>query len=267
MKISNVDSSYAILIGTSLKEAKLELPALKAVEQNLEDLGRILTDKEVLGLPEQNCLHLFNREDPKSILREVSKIAKKATGMLLVYFAGHGAIVPPGRDLYFALKDIEDFDEGLRYASLQKRICRRFEVYSNGTPIRDFREQTIVILDCCYSGAASVATSDTDALDGSASQGSCMLTASSATRVAMAFPGEKYTEFTGEIIRVLRDGVPGRAQMLTPGDIYREVSKRVKRRREVNPGVPFPSFKSYQQGSEMPFVRNRGYTPIRDTST
>jgi hypothetical protein len=82
--------------------------------------------------------------------------------------------------------------------------------------------------------------------------GSYLLTASSATRQAQAPPGERYTAFTGELIRLLENGLPGSDSLIEAGRIYEHLYAELRSK-----GRPLPQQRLSNTGRTLAFARNR----------
>ncbi|MFG3318491.1 caspase family protein [Streptomyces sp. NPDC048171] len=251
--------SRAVLIGAWSGCDDLGLADLPAVERNIAELHRLLTVGGVAGLRPDHCVRVEQPSHPHEILRPVEHAASQTTDTLLIYYAGHGLLEGRRqRDLYLALCGTRWPDECLPYESLRTRIleCGKDAL------------QTVVILDCCFSGQA---------LDGEMSgegivspgqlpdvvaretrlPGACVLTASAATRKALAPVGATYTAFTGELIAVLRDGIAGGPELLDMSTLYTELTHRMRRRAPA----PTPRFGSRGTGARTVLTRNRAYAP------
>jgi hypothetical protein len=242
----------AVLIGThagchTLGEWAQDLPG---VAENLTELRKVLTDGSVWPLDPEHCVYLPQPTDPRIVLRAVEGAAVEATDTLLVYLAGHGLLDEYNR-LYLALPGATAEYDCLSYEYVRTCIRRQRRAL-----------RTIVIIDCCYSGQA---------IDGAMGNGprgyeevvknntlitgACVLTASAATRNAIAPPGERFTAFTGELIGLLSEGIPGGDEYLDMATIYGELQHRLAAR----PGIPEPQFGANAQGARIVFTRNLAY--------
>lgn len=86
-----------------------------------------------------------------------------------------------------------------------------------------------------------------------------MLTATAGTRQALAPPGEKYTAFTGELIRIVEDGVPGRPALLSMAALFAELTAALTAKSR-----PLPQLSTRQTAGEICLFRNRaGATDAR----
>ncbi|MFF3581755.1 caspase, EACC1-associated type [Streptomyces mirabilis] len=252
MSVPDPSGSRAVLIGThadcqGLGDWADDLPS---VAENLTELHKILTDGSVWRLAPEHCVYLPQPMDPRVVLRAVEKAAAEATDTLLVYLAGHGLLDDNNR-LYVALPGANAEYECLSYDHLNTCIRRH-----RSAP------RTIVIVDCCYSGQAiqggmgdSPRSYELVVKRNTLITGACVLTASAATRKAIAPPGERFTAFTGELIALLSEGIPGGSEYLDMATIYSELRDRLARR----PGIPEPQFGTNNYGGHIVFMRNSAY--------
>ena len=133
--------------------------------------------------------------------------------MLLVYFAGHGLIDPADGALILALPECEPHvphEAGIPYEWIRRSV------------MSSAARRRVVILDCCYAGRAAPemaapATAAGAVADRSEIEGSALLVSASRNSPAGAPPGEAYTSFTGVLLEVLRNGLPGQGARLRVG--------------------------------------------------
>jgi tetratricopeptide (TPR) repeat protein len=249
--------SRAVLIGAWSGCSELGLADLPSVERNIAELHRLLTISGIGGLRPEHCVRVEQPSYPREILRPVEHAAAETTDTLLIYYSGHGLLEGRRqRDLYLALCGTRWPDECLPYESLRTRILEC------GKDVR----RTVVILDCCFSGQALDGEMGGEGIlspgqlpDVVAREtklpGACVLTASAATRKALAPVGATYTAFTGELIAVLRDGITGGPELLDMSTLYTELTHRMRRR----PPAPTPRFGSRGTGARTVLARNRAY--------
>ncbi|GAA1417041.1 hypothetical protein GCM10009601_10340 [Streptomyces thermospinosisporus] len=213
MRLPDPQRSYAVLIGTGTYRSGLR--NLPAVRNNLRDLQAVLTDPALGGLPPERCVVLSDPEDIRTVYRSLKHYAALAEDTLIVYFAGHG-LVGPRTDLYLALSDTDP--EELGVSALAYDLVR--EVLNDcGAANR------VVVLDCCFSGlgAADMADDESGLAGRLEISGTFVLTSAPRTGVSLAPEGATHTAFTGELLRLLRDGVPDGPELLTCGETYRRL--------------------------------------------
>jgi putative transcriptional regulator len=192
---------------------------------------------------------LCDVSDPAVVGRAVRRAAATVSvdGQLLVYYAGHGLIDPEDGTLILALPDCEPevpHEAGLPYEWIRRAT-------SASAALR-----RIVILDCCYAGRATsemaAQTTATDAVaDRAEIDETCLLVSAPANRPAAAPEGARYTAFTGELLRVLRTGLPGGAPVLTVEMVWREIRRALLAKDHER-----PELRERNSGGSIPLVRN-----------
>ncbi|MFF9034363.1 caspase domain-containing protein [Streptomyces sp. NPDC014892] len=234
--------SRAVLIGTSRYDS--DLPDLLAVRNNLEVLQELLTSDASGGFPRERCEVVQDAPDPRAVCATIREAAMTATDTLLVYFSGHG-VLNDDLTLHLALTGTDESD--LRWTSIPFEAIREI-LEASPCPNK------ILILDCCNSGRVL------DTLMGNGPEPPATLTirgtyilTSSANAPSYAPVGERYTAFTGEFIRLLRDGLPGGPDLLTLSALYDPLTKSLTRR-----GYPQPRQQSSDGHARLGLVRNRG---------
>ncbi|WP_217178483.1 caspase family protein [Streptomyces sp. AC495_CC817] len=233
--------SRAVLIGTSRYDS--DLPDLLAVRNNLEVLQELLTSDASGGFPRERCEVVQDAPDPRAVCATIREAAMTATDTLLVYFSGHG-VLNDDLTLHLALTGTDESD--LRWTSIPFEAIREI-LEASPCPNK------ILILDCCNSGRVL------DTLMGNGPEPPATLTirgtyilTSSANAPSYAPVGERYTAFTGEFIRLLRDGLPGGPDLLTLSALYDPLTKSLTRR-----GYPQPRQQSSDGHARLGLVRNR----------
>jgi hypothetical protein len=248
MRLPDPQHSRVVLIGTSRYEDE-KLPDLPTVRENLNDLKAALVDPVYGLLSEEQCTILADERDISLIGRQLKLAARQAEDLLLVYYSGHGLIGPRRHDLYLALPDsdlIEPEFNSLEYDKLRSAVL-------------DSPAATkVVILDSCFSGRAV-----TDTMTDPASEvigqveveGTYVLASAHRYEAALVLPGEDHTAFTGRLLRILHDGVPGGAEYVTIDDLYRHLLARMSAE-----GLPRPQRRGTDSAGLLALARNRAYT-------
>lgn len=195
------DQRYAVLIASSrfLEDERASLPSLRCPEADVDGLNDVL-DNQDIGAFKTVLLKNEPHYEVMATLSQVLKRAKKQD-LVLLYYSGHGLLDESG-NLYLATTNTKR--ELLEATSIPVTDIKR--IIDNSPPTK-----TILILDCCYSGAASGAyfkgaikeTMTQIFPDG---KGTCVLTASTDREVAREDAGEKYSLFTEQIITGLKSG-------------------------------------------------------------
>ncbi|MFD4599107.1 caspase domain-containing protein [Streptomyces sp. NPDC058464] len=226
MRLPDPQRSYAVLIGTGTYRSD-RLPDLPAVGNNLQDLSDILTDPALGGLPAERCLIVPDPSDPRTLFRTLRRYAAAAEDTFLVYFTGHGQ-TGPRNELYLSLA--ETVPDELKVSALAFDLLR--DVLAD-CPAAN----RVVILDCCFSGRAiqDMAGEENTILGQVGIEGTYVLTSTPVNAVALAPTGAAHTAFTGELLRLLRTGIPSGPEFLTYGEIYRRLLHTATAR-----GLPLP---------------------------
>ncbi|WP_433796551.1 caspase, EACC1-associated type [Actinoplanes sp. CA-252034] len=248
MRLPDFDRSRAVLIGTAGYDSD-DLIDLPAVANNVTALRARLTDPVLSGFSPDHCSHAIDPEVPGDVLRPVKKAAEEAKDLLLVYFAGHGLLDPHG------------------HLQLGLRRTHRDETWSSlrvgdlADLIRDSDARSkIVILDCCYSGRAmkylfmsgdwlarrTIARRDISGL--------YVLTSSAANKASVARDGYEFTAFTGQLLKLIDEGLPDGRDLLTMRALYTAVRQAMGDDR-----LPLPQQYTRNLTSEAALFRNRAH--------
>lgn len=282
--------SACVIIGV---DRYANLPPLPGVRNNLKALKAALTDRTIGGMPRRNCRIVSNPRTITGALKPIEEAVRAARDTLIVYYAGHGFLDSRQEGLYLTLPGTEPgkVHSGIPYTWLRSALGTR-------TPPK----RRIIILDCCYSGSvikgmsagtmggtmSTVAATQQassrlgealfegmDSLEGV----SYLLTSTPWNVEALAPEGEEHTAFTGEFLRVLREGIPapspGPPPAPAPGStatataaappphdhlslevIYREVRRALREKNR-----PLPQQQAQNGIEKLPFVRNRAARP------
>jgi putative AlgH/UPF0301 family transcriptional regulator len=250
-EVADPAASQAVLIGVSSYQQLADLPA---VAENLTGLLAVLQDAKLWGIPPENCRVLHDPADPAAVSRALRRAAAatEPEGLLLVYYAGHGLIDPEDDSLILGMPACDPevpHEGGLPYDWVRRAIA--------GTDAR----RRMVILDCCYAGRASApmdeGTTGTDAVaDLAEDGGTCLLVSAPANRPSTAPEGATYTAFTGELIRLLRDGLLPRPPEPPPATLTVQAIWRDVRRALDRLGYERPELRASNFGSVISLVHN-----------
>ncbi|MEU5769737.1 caspase family protein [Streptomyces asoensis] len=235
-------TSRAVLIGVDSYRTMDDLPA---VANNVRHLAALLADEDVWGLPSEHIAVLANPSHKDEVLDAVHAAAQRAEDLLLVYYAGHG-LLSLDAELHLALPhtDAERLYRGVPYDDVRELVVRTGRARGR-----------VVILDCCYSGTALTGHMGAayGIADRTMAEGSYVMTATAETKPAMAPPGERYTAFTGALLRVIEEGVPNGPGFLTTEAVFDAVRDRIAARGRL----PVPQRRSRNDGHAIVLVRNR----------
>ncbi|MEC3981627.1 caspase family protein [Amycolatopsis sp. H20-H5] len=237
--------SRALLVGCAAYEDP-NLPDLPAVRNNVRELAEVLVEPALGGLDRSVC-HVF--EDLRSDETwKIANLAEQAEDVLIVYYSGHGLLTDDGR-LLLALADTKDHYRD--HTSLQ---MDRLHSMIRASPAKI----KVLVLDCCY---AERALREFNATMGGPEDlmevdGAYTLCSSGANQTAMAPAGERYTSFSGELIRLLRDGVDNNTDLLSMDTVYHALLRSL-----LGKGLPKPRQFHRNTASSLALVRNSRYRP------
>ncbi|WP_425565937.1 caspase, EACC1-associated type [Nonomuraea monospora] len=230
--------------------ALLRIPA---VSRNLNDLLAALTHPDNGGFDAERCEMISPRYADKPTAR-VADLGDDVRDMFLVYYCGHAERASDG-ELILTLADTTRKQleyTGLRMSDLQKAIMM------SRARIR------VLILDCCFSGAALpsvLGNDDADAIINAARiEGAFILASSAANKTSNAPTGDRYTAFTGVLIEVLRDGIPEGPETISLNDLYTALDWKLRARNH-----PAPKRVNDGTASEIALVRNTAFDPRSKT--
>ena len=193
--------SRALLIGTShFATAGPDLPDIPAVRANLTMLRQTLTNPDTGVLRPDFCCVLTDPASVDEVGTALSELAATATDLLLVYYAGHGLVDDRGR-LHLALAHTHP--RRARWTAFPLELLRE-EIATSAAATR------VLVLDCCFSGRAIEAMADDQGvLSGHLEvAGTYTLTSTTANAPSHAPVGERYTAFTGALLRALDEADP-----------------------------------------------------------
>jgi hypothetical protein len=244
--------SRAILIGVSAYESA-KFPPIPAALNSLEAMSDMLTDPGLCGWSSEQVTLFTDPSSAEGLAVQIADLARHTTGALLVYFVGHGTLSDSDELCLAVTTTRQDL------ASFTSLTWGRLAEALRSSPART----RIVILDCCFAGQAIEALSSDDEVtfaDLAHIQGVYTLTATTRNRTAHVPPLEQQTDactsFTGELREILTSGLPGRPDVLTFGEIYPEL-----RRRLHSKSLPVPNQRGTDGASMFPFARNRADRP------
>ena len=242
--------SRAVLIGVpDYQDVKyLSYPA---VGNSVDGMYELLVESGFCGWRKEQVSKIVNPANAGQLLLRLRRLAEETTGVLLLYFVGHGILSEQG-ELCLAVSDTDHSAPdatGLEYTKIKRML-------HTGTTATT----RIVILDCCYSGRAiGLGSADrTQLADLSEAPGAYTLTAADDfADASLCTGGAQRTAFTGELLDLLtRDGIPGGPADLTLGEIYPRLRSRLGSR-----GLPRPNQRADDQAAAFVFARNAALPP------
>ncbi|OLE22807.1 MAG: hypothetical protein AUG49_17965 [Catenulispora sp. 13_1_20CM_3_70_7] len=233
--------SLAVLIGTSEYQDK-RFPPLPSADNSLEGMRQILTDPELCRWPPSRVKQLANVSDSRQVIIKLREWARKATGVFLLYYVGHGT--PGEQGPCLALSDTQEQHPdatGLEYRVIRKALLE--------SPAR----VKIVILDCCYAGRAVPPVQSGHTLFTNIS-GTFVLAAADLAAHVPENQELACTSFTGELLDLIRTGIPDGPRELTLHDIYLHLRARLS---EVD--LPDPNSGGTDTAGAFRLARNAAF--------
>ncbi|QKZ25002.1 PAS domain S-box protein [Streptomyces chartreusis] len=233
-----------MLIGAGSYET---LDGLPAVADSAQGLASLFTQRDIWGLPPAHCRVVLNPQTPRQLSKPVAEAAQEATDTLVVYYAGHGLIEPRTGELHLAVGDsdwMSVHDTAAPYDWIRRSIEQSPAV------------RKIAMIDCCYS-ARAFGVQSADVSTALEVDGSYVLTAAAENAVASAPPGEPYTAFTGELIKIINNGVPEGGEFIDLDTVYKKLRLELGIK-----GRPEPHRLCRNSLGTAPFIRNVAYEPL-----
>jgi hypothetical protein len=243
-----------VLIGTAHYD-DADFWELKQVSNNLTALRDLLTQPGRGGFQPGHCHLISNPSDVKGLDDHILDIAREAKDVLLIYYSGHGMVDLQERQLYLCLAATDS--ARLYYSALAIRRIKAAFLASTA-------KIKVLILDCCYSGKIGseiFMTSEASILSQQIDVGGVYaLSSAPAYDVSVAEPDAEYTAFTGALLELLGNGVPGDASTLTLASLYPHLKKAL-----VDKNYPEPQQWIQATAGELVLVRN-GAMALSDQS-
>jgi hypothetical protein len=228
------DSTAAVVLGASAWPRARGLNGGNSFVNSAREIKAYLQEpKHGLGLPEEAIFWLFDSNLPgPSQIDEIGSFLQKrerdarmlhgSSGLCdtFIYYVGHGSF-PEASNQFFMLARTSDPDQWDTSCILASALARRVR------SVLPFARQ-IVILDCCFSGAAirdwqAVAGSQGVMMrasieDSVPSTGAVLICSSASEMVSMAPAGASLTMFTDGLLTGLRKGNPALGRVLNARD-------------------------------------------------
>lgn len=247
MRLPDPGRSRVILVGTARYPGDDRLPDLPAVLGNVTGLAEHLTREDFGGFAARHCTVITDPDNSHQLGSRMAEIAEQAEDTLLVYYAGHGLVDDDGA-LYLGLSSTRA--QRVAYSAMPLTMIDR--VFRESPAIHN-----ILILDCCFSGRAIEAMADPGSVVSGQIDipGRYTLTSSAANETANAPLGAPHTAFTGELLRLLGDGLTDGPEFLTLAQIYRHLLRALNAR-----GLPKPQRRGGGTVDDLALARNVAWT-------
>ncbi|CAK8723210.1 hypothetical protein GCAAIG_12930 [Candidatus Electronema halotolerans] len=216
---------YAILIAASKFPEEPGLTELRCPENDVDALHELLISPNCGLFDKKNTLVLKNAPSHE-VLYKIETVLNDAGSedLVLIYFSGHGKLNAAGR---LCLATVNTKLRALGSTSIAaEQIKRFFDTAST--------RKRILILDCCYSGAAGaefVKGGVDDQLQlMSGGQGTFIMTASTAFQTAVEKEGDSNGLFTKHLLEGIRSGEADRDDddLISVDDLYEYVHEKVQ---------------------------------------
>jgi len=190
---------FAVLIAGSRFPEEPALSELRCPERDVDGLRELLSAKESGDFTQVTVLKNPPHSQALMTIYQVLNAAGK-DDLVLIYYSGHGKLDRAGR-LHLATSDTR----------VDALAPTAIPVHS----VRDYIEtsasrKVILVLDCCFSGAAGAAFAkggvDDQMQVAQGGRGFYLMTASTAIQVAEEKEGEQHSVFTKHILQGIRSG-------------------------------------------------------------
>ncbi|MEX1651960.1 hypothetical protein ABZ960_02050 [Streptomyces pseudovenezuelae] len=217
---------------------------LAAVERSIDDLVALLRKR--CGLRDEALTVLLDPSDADDLLDAVWRATENAETFVF-FFLGHATATMGTHNLADLLLGTRALaDTGVARSARQQAL--RFSEVCEVVDRRNIK-RVLTVLDCCFSGRAQ---HPLRALPGDTAAG--LLASAAYEGQAVAEPGAVHTRYTGALIDVLEEGIPGLGPRLTVANI----ADAVRRRLGANPR---PQELPNRDLWESPFTDNPAWDP------
>lgn len=243
-ELLDYSKSRAILIGVSNYHDP-SYPVITAAANSMRAMRDILTDRDLCGWPRDRVILFPDPENGGRFAQQLRRIAEQTTGVLLLYFVGHGTITRRG-ELCLTLTDTDA--DGAEYTGLEYAKIKDILIDSPA-------QIKVAILDCCYAGRAieALGNAEEQVADSTDIRGVYTLTAADHTAHVVPFDqqGTACTSFTAEFVDLVSAGMVGGPPTLNLNLIYSQLLNRL-----VAQNLPRPNQRGTDTADRYPFARN-----------
>jgi Caspase domain len=239
--------SCAVLVGVSAYEYA-EFPPIRAARNSLDAMRSLLSDPALCAWPPERIVPIANPISATDLATRIADLAESTTGVLLLYYVGHGVLSAGGELCLTVTSTRMDRPKisGLPWDTVAD-VLRSCPAHTR-----------LAILDCCFAGQAIEVLSGDDGpglADIVHVEGVYTLTATTRNGPArLPPPGQQdtgCTSFTAELRDLVRSGIPGKAPQLTFGDIYPVLRHRLRAK-----GLPAPRQHGADAARQFTFTAN-----------
>ena len=219
-------TTLVILLGASEWPYSPDFERSEAFANSAGALAEYFLDPHLFNLPRENLLNLFDsNQSPDDIDIEIGQFLDKRKSELsefgtsardlIIYFTGHGGFADGGSSLYLAIRRTRHVN----------RIASSIPIMSLAHTIKQKTRhlRRIVILDCCFAGAAfavfqgqgpgqAAIAQTVEAFNvhskgrGIPQKGTSLLCSSGSKVPSLTRPGERYTAFSEGLMHALNNG-------------------------------------------------------------
>ncbi|MGK3208653.1 caspase, EACC1-associated type [Amycolatopsis sp. MEPSY49] len=213
------DGVRVLLLATATHDNPDLLPSVPAVARSYVDLGRAFAER--CGVRPDRLRMVLDPPDARTMAEVVAEAARQAETVLLVYFIGHGLMLPTGDELYLAARSTAELVPGLaEHQALSFSALQQALAASRASSV-------VVVLDCCFSGKPRLRDGlSVPAFTGvEAAHGRYLI--GSAEQLALAPRDAAHTAFTGAFLDVLEHGDRRGPGSLTLDAVYDAVFRKL----------------------------------------
>ncbi|MDR7276386.1 caspase, EACC1-associated type [Catenuloplanes atrovinosus] len=212
------DGVRVLVIGTAT-HAGPTLTSVPAAARSAEAVAAALT--EAGRIPPASVTLLIDPPTGSAMADAVAEAVASARTALVVYFVGHG-LLGPRDELYLAaagtdrLRPVTAATDALPFQAVQDAV-------------RQVRVPVVIVLDCCYSGRATLPAGVRLAAPGFSppvADGAYLV--ASAERLALAPEGAELTAFSRAFVDLLRHGDPRSPRRLTLNRVFERLAERLR---------------------------------------
>lgn len=258
-RILSLDTTktWVVLIGAStFPKDRKNLPSIPHVKNNIRDLALIFADSKIIGIPQKNIVTILNEPIPYNVEAKLAQVARKAKDTLIVYYTGHGFIGNQGGwegKLLLAVKNTimtEAISTGI--STIHFDTIRHIVLSSPA-------KKKILIVDCCFSGRILTQTYQAGTVENLFQGqidiiGSYAIASAPANKTAIAKQGEKYTAFSAELIKTLKEGIDNNRSGINLEELYTNIRSELRKKSE---SMPEPQRANFQDADEIVIALNQ----------